>query len=119
MKKTIQYFKDGEQVSVDVPAEYVVCPECSGRGTELRGGMKGYAYSAEEFAQNFSPEEQEEYFRTGGIYDVPCSYCKGRTTVLSPKWNEVDPEIRDAWEEDRRLEAELRAEHLAELKFGC
>jgi len=109
---------NGEEI--EVPATWEVCPDCSGKGTELCGGMKGYAYSAEEFNECFDEEDRAEYFKTGGKYDVPCSCCKGRTTVLAPDWELMnDPELERAWQEQIDYEHQSWLESEAERKMGC
>jgi hypothetical protein len=42
--------------------------------------MRGYAYSAEEFAESFDDEERED-FRRGGRYDVTLRHVQGRAFV--------------------------------------
>lgn len=73
--------EEGEEQEVTFPAKMEICDECDGEGFVLTEGMRGYAYSAEEFAESFDDEDQAEYFRRGGKYDVQCPCCKGRNVV--------------------------------------
>ncbi len=68
---------DGERV-VTLPVRLEVCSRCHGTGYHLTPSIGEHAYSMEEFRESFDPEEAEEYFRRGGIYDVTCERCKGR-----------------------------------------
>lgn len=78
MKIELSYTNDdGEQELYEFPAKYEVCSDCEGHGSVLCEGMRGHAYSMEDFDREFSYDEQEEYFKVGGAYDVPCPTCKG------------------------------------------
>lgn len=68
----------------EVPGKYCVCPECEGTGYTLCDGMKGHAYTQEEFDEAFDEEAKEQYFTRGGIYDQPCKTCKGKNVVMVP-----------------------------------
>lgn len=71
-----------EETEVSFPSKKEVCPECNGEGSVLREGLRGYAFSAEEFCETFSePEDQAEYFKRGGIYDETCPCCHGKNVI--------------------------------------
>lgn len=89
---------DDEEVTMDLPSKMEVCPDCDGHGTTLCEGMKGHAYSAEEFAEDFDPEEQGEYFKRGGMYDVQCSTCKGKNVVPVVDEEELTPAQKEFYE---------------------
>jgi hypothetical protein len=79
MRKEFTYYTPSDrEVTVSLPVVWVVCPECNGSGTELYGSLKG-ADVTEACREDY--EFCEDYF--SGAYDVPCSACKGRTTVLA------------------------------------
>lgn len=90
------------------PAERAVCPACDGDGTELRGSLKGMAFSSEEM--NEDPEFRESYFR--GDYDTHCSTCNGNKVVDEADIEKLPENLQaDYWrnvEEDQRHEAEER-----------
>lgn len=98
----------------------IVCPECGGEGTELRGGLKGAVFYPEDFQND--PEFAENYF--GGTHDVPCSKCKGKRVIDIPDaslWIDEDvimlvyKMLQDT--HDAVLEAEVEA--AAEARWGC
>lgn len=93
---------DGEETEHSLPAKMEVCSRCEGHGTHLNPSIGEHAYSAEEFAESFDDEEQEEYFRHGGMYDVVCSECKGKNVVPIVNEDALNVEqkkIYDQWQE--------------------
>lgn len=72
---------DGEEVELELPSKMEVCNDCEGHGTVLTEGMRGYAYSMEEFHESFDEEEREQYFTRGGMYDVTCPTCHGANVM--------------------------------------
>lgn len=79
---------------VDLPCEYEVCPKCEGRGTQCKlGAMTGDEYRE---ACYDDPDFPENY--RGGMYDEPCSECRGLRVVLVPALHRCLPWQRDAWE---------------------
>jgi DnaJ-class molecular chaperone len=72
-----------EETEHELPAKYEVCSRCEGHGTQLNPSIGGHAYTAEEFDEAFPDAEQREhYFRRGGMYDEPCTECRGQRVVL-------------------------------------
>ena len=51
---------DDKEVVLELPARLEVCDYCEGHGTVLCEGMRGHAYSAEEFAEAFDDEEDRD-----------------------------------------------------------
>lgn len=90
---------------VEFPAVFQVCHDCEGHGFVLNPSMRGHAYSQEEFARDFDDEEQAEYFKRGGIYDVICPTCKGKNVVLVIDSETVDASKNE--EQKRQLAAYL------------
>src|SRR5580692_10410802 len=79
---TVKYYNDeGEEIETTFPSIMEVCHECQGEGFTLIDGMRGHAYSAEEFCEEFDEEERVEYFRPGGRYDQVCDCCHGKNVV--------------------------------------
>jgi hypothetical protein len=78
----------------------------------------------EEFEQEYPDDEsREQYFRRGGIYDVPCEECKGRRVVAV-----VDRDACQTPEELQGLQALIKQEReeaeyqrlvQSEIAFGC
>lgn len=86
---------DGEEIEHTLPSVMEVCSECNGHGTHLIAGMKGHAYTSEEFEDSFDEEERHEYFTPGGRYDVTCEECGGKNVVpvVDEKVCENNPEL--------------------------
>lgn len=68
-----------------VPAEYVVCGGCRGKGSRVNRAVDGHGLTAEDFAED--PDFKEAYF--SGVYDVTCDTCHGKRVVAEVK---VPPE---------------------------
>lgn len=107
--------EEGEEIEIQLPCKKEVCPECDGEGHVLCEGMRGHAYSAEEFAESFDSEEAEEYFRPGGRYDVQCPECHGKNVVdvvdeeacqCDPQLKEQLAELQEHWARQARYRAE-------------
>ena len=72
---------DGEEIEHELPGKFEVCPGCEGHGTRLCEGLRGHAFTAEEFNETFDDEEREAYFTRGSYYDVACEECHGKRVV--------------------------------------
>ncbi len=117
---------DGEEVTFTVPAKNAVCDDCEGEGSVLCEGMRGHAYSAEEFAESFDDEERAEYFKRGGRYDIPCPTCKGLRVVPVVDEERLAPDARvklAVWEkreaDKREIEREMEAISRMERMMGA
>jgi len=112
---------------VPVAAKRIVCERCGGEGTILNPSIGEHAYSREEFEEAFpEPEDQEQYFRRGGIYDVVCPECRGRnvTDVIDWDWLMDNTKLtkirmRVRIQNEERSEAEYEAECRMERMMGC
>jgi len=71
----------GEEITYSFPTKNEVCPRCEGHGYHLTPSIGEYAYSMEEFYQEFDEEGREQYFSRGGIYDIVCFDCKGKNVI--------------------------------------
>jgi len=114
--------EDGDDIEHMLPAKYEVCSNCEGTGTHLREGMRGHAYTAEEMS-DFDDEERAEYFKPGGIYDVPCDTCKGERVekVIDESACETDEqkESLQAYYDKIQRDHDDDAESRAERRMGC
>jgi len=126
MAITIQLFdSEGCEEQISLPSKKEVCPECGGEGYTLREGMRGIAYTPEEFNEAFFEEEdRQEYFTRGGKYDQVCSYCKGKNVVDVPDPEQMTEEQKvqfEQWEKDQAELARSRAEdrHTMRMESGC
>lgn len=121
---TVRYENDdGEEIALTFPSVMQVCSECQGEGYVLCEGMRGHAYSAEEFAESFDEEEAREYFTRGGMYDQVCPVCKGKNVIA-----EIDEETLTAVQkleyeefcqyEERRLQSEAEDRATMRAEYG-
>jgi hypothetical protein len=116
---------DGEEgeVELSLPAKFEVCPGCNGHGSRLCEGMRGHAYTAEEFHESFDDEEAEEYFRPGGRYDVMCEECQGKRVVAVADEDACrTPEQKEAlalYYKKRDDDYAYDRECAAERRMGC
>lgn len=115
---------DGNEVEHELPSKKGVCPSCDGHGTHLTEGMRGHAYTAEEFAESFDDEDREEYFRRGGKYDVTCTECGGSNVVdvIDDEKIKLDPALveleKQYWKKLQR-EAEYASEDRYTRRMEC
>lgn len=65
------------EVERALPGKWVVCPRCGGRGVHDNPAFAN-GIPAAEFRDD--PDFAEDYM--AGVFNVPCSQCGGRTTVL-------------------------------------
>lgn len=118
---------EGEEIVLTFPSKNVVCPDCQGEGYVLCDGMRGHAYSMEEFYQEFDDEEDREaYFTRGGKYDQVCPTCKGKNVVAEIDEEHIPASMQEKYQEylkhdevRQREEAEYRAMCRAEELAGC
>lgn len=115
LKITLWDDSGNEETEHELPAKNAVCPRCEGHGTILNPSIGSHGYSAEEFREAFSEEEQvQAYFQRGGMYDVSCPECSGVRVVPVPDVRACKSvgklDVLRAW---RKQEAE-RARMLAE-----
>lgn len=95
---------DGEEEIHTLPSKMEVCYDCAGESYVLTEGMRGHAYSSEEFHREFDDEEAQQYFTRGGIYDVLCPTCKGKNVIAQPDLEQISKNaelqaIYDTWQE--------------------
>ena len=104
---------DGTSEEIELPTHWEVCPVCDGEGKHVNPSIDaGGINPADE-----DPEFLEDYM--SGVYDVVCNHCGGRTTVREVDVDAMSPELRQAYEDDLRFEAEYEAERRAEFLLGC
>jgi len=116
---------DGE-FSVTLPAKFCVCTTCEGHGTILNPSIAVHAYSMEEFTESFDEEQRAHYFKRGGMYDIPCTECKGARVVSvvdEDALNASQKEDFSSWQkqeaERERFNSEWAAEQAMERSMGC
>jgi len=106
----------GNDESIDVPARWVVCPRCDGRGQHSNPAIDGHGIGAEEWnGPDWDDESREAYRR--GLWDVSCCRCGGRTTVLEVDRERCTPEQLKAVEAHELDQAEAAAERASEARY--
>lgn len=91
--------EDGDPRFVELPAEFVVCHRCSGKGKHVHPSM--HVMTSSDFAE--MDFDEIETFHRGG-YDVVCEECKGAR--VCPMVNEEACNAKQRAE----LDAVIRAE---------
>jgi hypothetical protein len=109
---TIDSDGDCDLVEVEevLPAEYVVCWDCSGEGRTLSESLRG-AFTQSEFDECFDDDDsREQYFRGGrGIYGAVCKTCCGQRVTLEIARAKLTPEqVRFVEELDEQEEERAR-----------
>lgn len=74
---------EGEEETMDLPSIMEVCNDCDGHGSVLCEGMRGHAYSMEEFEESFDDEEDRE---------AECPTCKGKNVIAVVDEAHLTPE---------------------------
>lgn len=109
-----EYIEDDDGVEHKVPTRWAICGRCSGNGTLA---LHGIAITSDEWAHDWSPEEQEGYMR--GAYDTACETCGGDGKVREPDWDRMDAALRKLVEDDAREEEQYQAMCAAERRMGA
>lgn len=119
MTATLVYLDDeGDDVEVDVPVKFGVCPTCDGKGTHVNPSIDCGGLSQEDFAED--PEFAEDYF--SGAHDVQCYQCGGKRVVPEINEGALTNDQKKAvkeMEQDQRDRADHEAECHAERMMGA
>lgn len=113
MIKITLILDDGSEEDHELPSIMEVCDDCNGETYVLCEGMRGAAYSREDFEESFDEEEREHYFRRGGMYDVLCPTCNGKNVVPVVDEAHLTPEQKEifqAWEAQEEEQGRWDAE---------
>lgn len=100
---TLEFENPNNGEMVEVPAEYVVCTVCSGKGKHVNPSVDSEGLTGEDFDQD--PDLAENYF--GGLYDVQCVGCRGKRVVpeiaedAPPELKKLAEEVRDGYYEEQ------------------
>ena len=101
-------------VKITIPGKWAVCPVCDGNGKHVNPSIDAGGLPR-DFLED--PDFMDDYM--GGAYDVTCNRCNGRTTVWDRDYDALPYDERRLVDDHLKLEAEMRAEELAERMMGC
>lgn len=112
---------DGDEYTVKFPIVFKVCWRCEGKGSHVHPGVDGHGITESEWEQDWSFEEQEQYWSGG--YDVQCEECHGANVLpaIDEKRCEelgLEGQLQRYQEEQQDL-ADMYAIEAAERRFGC
>lgn len=96
-----------------LPAKFVVCDRCEGRGKHVNPSIDGNGISAEQFAED--PDFKESYLR--GDYDVPCERCHGLRVVAVLNEERCSAQILKAYYKQQEAKARYQAECASERRW--
>lgn len=107
----------------ELPAKFAVCDECDGHGTHLADGLRGVAFTQEQFNECFDEDAAREYFKKGGSYDVRCKVCAGDRVMRVVDTDAAARTHRGRrllrlYEHAERMKWEIEEERKAELRWG-
>lgn len=105
--------KTEQYEAVELPAKYVVCDACQGRG-------KSSAYLGvftRDDIDEMGDEWMDDYM--AGHYDKPCDFCKGERVVAVVDEDECDPILLAEYNEQKQIEIEDRMNREAERRMGA
>ena len=110
--------ENGEQLEVDLPFVWEICPCCDGHGTDRGASVErdGGGFTASEWAEE-DDEFKEEYL--SGFYDRPCRECNGSGKVKVADYSYMLPEDIEAYEQQLSDDADFRAMCAAERRMGA
>lgn len=106
---------DGDFEEIELPSKWAVCDLCGGAGKHVNPAIDAHGLSAEDLADD--PDFRDDYF--GGVYDVPCAQCQGRTTIRVPDFSRCSFALKRAYLERQREEAEYQSMCAAERRMGA
>lgn len=100
--------EEGEEVQLQLPAKWELCDQCEGEGRCLMAGLRGVAFTQEEFAESFSDDEADAYF--GGGYDTDCEACGASGKIRVPDESKWPEDARAALNDERGWRREEESE---------
>jgi len=107
---------EGLEDIVEVPAQFVICSTCRGKGQHSLA-VDGHGITASEWHHDWSFEEKQAYM--AGDYDRRCDDCDGSGKYPEPDWVKLSPKDTErvrSWMKDQR---EFEAMVAAERRMGA
>lgn len=112
-----------DEIEVDFPAKWSVCPCCNGEGKTAFGhhNSNAIAWTQSEWEQE-DWDFREDYM--SGAYDRQCPECKGRTTILELDEKQIKKSKKlsyylEKYQEQLQANAEIDAIYAAERRAGA
>jgi len=105
----------GDEVWVDLPTYWEVCPICDGEGKHVNPSIDAGGLTQDDFDED--PDFRQNYLE--GVYDIPCNYCGGKRVVKMVNTDLLSDDVAEAFRDQQRDDAEEEAIHRAELAMGC
>jgi hypothetical protein len=108
----VYFLANGEEETVLLPATYVVCHTCDGKGTTVNPDIDGNGLTQEDFDED--PDFRDDYM--SGVYDVQCRTCKGARVIAQldrPACNR-NPKLRLVLKQKDKVEAEMARDDASE-----
>ena len=99
-----------------IPAKYVVCDNCEGKGTQVNPNVDGHGLTQEDFDEQ-GPDFFDDYM--SGVYDIPCLECKGLRVVLVADENRLTAEQMQEYNQYLDDEYAYQQEMYWERMAGC
>lgn len=104
-----------DDTEIELPTIWIVCPVCQGAGKYVNPSIDCGGLTADDFAED--PAFADDY--VGGLYDVQCNHCAGRTTVQEVDWKALSFDQAEAYKAQLQDEADDKACCIAELAAGA
>ena len=101
--------------TIELPAKFVVCDTCDGRGSHVNPSVDAHGLSREDFDDD--PDFRDDY--RAGVFDMECAGCGGRRVVPVPDEDACSTKALKAYDEQIRSNADFRAEQRAERMMGA
>jgi hypothetical protein len=100
----------GAELEVSLPAKFVVCHRCEGKGSHVNPSIDGNGLSREDF--DADPDFAEGYMR--GDYDIACQTCKGRRVVSQVDRKQLTPLQKRQLARHEKAEADYQRDYDSE-----
>jgi hypothetical protein len=108
-KVTFTLFVGDDVVEVSLPAKFVVCHTCEGKGTRVNPDIDGNGLTHEDFEDE---DFRENYL--SGMYDIQCSGCKGQRVIAVVDRGRLNAEQRKQLKQHEKDEADSRRDYDSE-----
>jgi len=108
---------DDVLIETALPWVWEICGGCNGNGKHDHPAF-GNGITADEWNGPDWDDDSRQTYRSGG-YDVSCGECDGTGKVMVVDEDACDPDLLDAYRDDREAAAECDAESRMERMMGA